>query len=314
MTVYRIANKTAYESPVLPADTDCAELFFICRAGEVPGLLDVFGWDEDAIEECANLDETVRYTSYDGYEFISLLNVEPDSGSGSQREINLFVAPKYLALVLPDNAGVRLERLAGVIRKAVLSAAVKPSPLMFLYYMIFDNLVADFSETLELLEDDIEALAELIVSKPCKEHITEIGKLRKTAYTYKKQLRALSNIGGQILMDENDLLNDDHKRYFNNISARLMQQYDFAESLYGLSNDLLHTYDSKFSAQMNATINKLTVITLIFAPLTFIAGVYGMNFIHMPELAWPFGYPAVMGLMAAISAMIFVIMKKNKWL
>lgn len=314
MLVYRIENKVASKNITLPASIDNAEIFIICRSNEVPGMLDTFGWDESATLECTNLDETVRYTSYDGYDFTSLIYVEPDKSSEYQPEVNLFLAKNYLVLVLPDKAVAHLDRLSDKLCNAVASAAAKPSPLIYLYYLIFNSLVADFSETLELLEDKMEALAEVIMTKPDHKQISEIGQLRKRAYTCKKLLRAMSYIGGQILMDENRLLDDDHAHYFRNIDARLMKQYDFAESLYGLSNDLLNTYDSKFSAQMNGTINKLTVITLFFAPLTFIVGIYGMNFTHMPELEWLFGYPAVMGLMAALSLVMFIIMKKNKWL
>jgi magnesium transporter len=81
-----------------------------------------------------------------------------------------------------------------------------------------------------------------------------------------------------------------------------------------LSSDLLHTYDSKFSVQMNETVNKLAAITLIFSPLTVIAGIYGMNFHHMPELKWAYGYPVSLGVMTVVGLAIFVVMKKKKWL
>jgi magnesium transporter len=314
MTFYKIAGKAAAESEVLPAEINDAELFVICRANEVSALLDDFKWDESALLECANLDETVRYTSYDGYDFTSLIYLETENGSVQQREINLFFSKKYLVFIVPDSDGTRLPRLADGLRKAVVNAAVRQSPLIYLYYVIFNGLVADFSETLEILEDEIEALAEMIVEKPCSEQLTRIGQLRKTAYTYKKMFRSLSYIGGQILMDENELLNEDHVHHFRNIEARLMKQYDFAESLYSLSNDLLHIYDSKFSAQTNETMNKLAAITLIFGPLTVIAGIYGMNFINMPELQWTFGYPLVLGIMAVIGFVIFLTMKNKKWL
>ena len=315
MTVYKIANKTVAESAALPEQLNDTQLFIVCRANEISDLLEVFGWDESATLECTNLDETVRYTSYNGYDFISLIHVETEKGSACQREVNLFFSKNYLVLVLPDNnAGARLSRLVEGLCNAVANAAVRPSPLVYLYYLVFNGLAADFSETLESLEDEIEALAEMIVEKPCPNQIADIGRLRKTAYTYKKMLRALSYIGGQILMDENELLDDSHMRYFRNIDARLMKQYDFAESLYDLSNDLLRTYDSKSSAQMNETVNKLAAITLLFGPLTVITGIYGMNFIHMPELKWFVGYPLALGIMASVVVVIFLVLKKKKWL
>ena len=314
MMIYKIADKTVTESKALPAEIRGADLFAICRTNEVPALVDVFGWDESALIECTNLDETVRYTSYGGYDFTSLIHVEADGGSIRQREVNLFFSKRYLVIVIPENEGTRLARLTDRLRKAVSNAAVHPSPLVYLYYAIFNGLVADFSESMEILEDEIEAMAERILEKPCHEHLAGIGQIRRTAYTYKKTLRALSYIGEQILMDENQLLGDGEVYYFRNIDARLKKQYDFAASLYDLSSDLPRTYDSKFSTQTNETMNKLAAITLIIGPLTVIAGIYGMNFVNMPELEWKFGYPLALGVMAAVGLGIFLLMKKKKWL
>jgi len=314
MTFYKIADKTVVESEALPAGINDVKLFAICRASEAPALLDVFKWDEGTLLECTNIDETVRYTSHDEYDFISLIYVETEDGAIHQREVNLFFSKNYLVLIVPDREGTRLAQLVDGLRKAVMNAATRPSPLAYLYYIIFNDLVADFSEILEILEDEIEALAEMIVKKTCSEQLERIGRLRKTTYTYKKMLRALSYIGGQILIDQSQLLEDSYMNYFRNIDARLMKLYDFADSLHDLSNDLLRIYDSKFSVQTNATMNKLAAITLIFGPLTVIAGIYGMNFTNMPELEWAYGYPMALGVMATVGMGIFLTMKKKKWL
>ena len=286
----------------------------VCNPDEVCGLMDTFGWDEDTVDECTNLDETVRYTSYEGYDFISLIYAEEEKETVLQCEINVFFSKKYLVLVVPEQLGARLLKLVEGFETAFLQAPARKDPLAYLFYMIFDRLAADYSDMLEGLEDEMEALSETIEKRPNKEQSMEIWRLRKTAYTYKKLLRALSYIGGQILIDENSLLDKNQHRYFRNISTRLVKLYDFADNLYDLSNELLHTYDSKFSAQMNETINKLTVITLFFGPLTVIAGIYGMNFVYMPELKWYYGYPASLGLMAAVSIIIFIVLKKKKWM
>jgi magnesium transporter len=314
MTFYRFVNNTVVESEAFPAQINDADYFIICRANDVSALLDVFGWDKKTLLECNNLDETVCYTSYFGYDFISMIYVESEDVLVHQREINLFFSKHYLVLVIPNNEGVRLTRLVNGLRKAAVNAAVRQVPLVNLYYAIFNAIVADFSETLEKLEDEIESLAEAIVENPCHEQLSRIGRLRKTTYTYKKILRSLSYLGEQILMDENQLLDDHHTRYFRNIDARLMKQYDFVASLYDLSNSLLHTYDSKNSAQTSETMNKLAAITLIIGPMTIIAGIYGMNFTNMPELEWTFGYPIALGIMASVGLTIFLILKRKKWL
>jgi magnesium transporter len=124
----------------------------------------------------------------------------------------------------------------------------------------------------------------------------------------------MSYTGGEILMDENGLMGKRQLHYFRNIDTRLKKLYGFADSLYELSGEILHTYDSKLAIKMNETMGKLTVITLFFGPLTVITGIYGMNFDFMPELNWPAGYPLALAVMAAVSFLIYVVMKKKKWL
>ena len=190
----------------------------------------------------------------------------------------------------------------------------RKNPLAYLYYSIFDSLTSDFANALEELEDDMEALSETIEISADRNQCAEIGRLRKLAYTYKKLLRALSYIGGQISMDENKLIDGDYARYFRNIDTRLLRLYDFADNLFDFSHELLHTYDSRLSAQMNETVKKLTIITIFCAPLAVITGIYGMNFAHMPELNWVIGYPASLGLMALVSVVIYIVLKKKNWL
>jgi magnesium transporter len=157
-------------------------------------------------------------------------------------------------------------------------------------------------------------LIETVTQEADKNQLMEIGGLRQMAYTAKKQLRAMSYLGAQILMDENDLLNKKQTRYFHNVDTRLKKLYDFAENLYELSNELLRTYDSKLNMKMNDMINKLTLLTLFFGPLTVITGVYGMNFDWMPELHIPWGYPLALLLMIVVSCVMYLILKKKKWL
>ena len=289
-----------------------ADCVIFCHAGEVGGLQDVFGWDAGTTLECMNLDETVRYASYDGYDFISLIHADTEGVDVVQREVNVFFAKGYLVLVLPENEGMRLSRLAQGLGEAVKNGGIRTLP--FLYYSIFNRLAADFSEALEALEDGMETLSETISANSEPNQIARIVQLRKAAYTHKKLLRALSYIGGQILMDENHLLDKAHTRYFHRIDASLMKLYDFADHLYAFSCELLHIYDSRTTTRLNETMNKLTILMLFFGPLTVITGIYGMNFTHMPELELAYGYPAALAVMAMVSLSIYWALKRKKLL
>jgi magnesium transporter len=261
------------------------------------------------------LDESVRYTSYDGYDFISLVHMEIDQSDLVLREINLYISNRYLVLVMPEHESSRVSSLEAAILKAAAGndeSGVKR--VLRLYFLLFHIILTDFSDMLELLEDKMEALIEDITRDADKNQLQEIGRLRKMSYTAKKQLRALSYLGAQILMDENNLLNKKQARYFHNADTRLRKLYDFSENLYELSNELLRTYDSKLTIKMNDTVNKLTLLTLFFGPLTVITGIYGMNFDWMPELRMPWGYPLALCLMAAVTFIMYLILKKKKWL
>jgi len=298
----------------VPALYDDSRIVVICNYDELYTLLDVFGWDKDTVDECTNLDEKIRFTNYDGYDFVSMLYAESESEKMIQREVNIFFSDKYLTLVLPESPGDDLSKLADRLLAACPLAMSRPAPLIHLYYLVFDNIASFYTDSLEELENIIEEMAVSLEMDPDKEHLSEVVELRKTTYTYKKLLRALSYVGDQVLLDDNKFLVDSTLRHFRDVDTRLAKLYDFADSLYAMSNDLLNLYDSKASAQMNETVKKLTILTLFFGPPTVIAGIYGMNFIRMPELEWELGYPIVIAFMLLVSTVIYLILKKKKWL
>ena len=233
----------------MPKRSSDSRFALICNTDEAHSMANALGWHERTLRECENLDESVRHLSLSGYDFVSLVYAEPDEGAVAQSEINLFYSRDYLALIVPTKPGRKLLGLIKSIEGQFEDARSRKNPLSYLYFCILDSFAADYSETLERLEDEMEDLSEAIERRHQKNQSAEISRLRKSAYTYKKLLRALSYIGTQILVDENDLLGRDQVRYFRNIDTRLIKLYDFAENLYDLSSELLHSYDSKSAAR-----------------------------------------------------------------
>ncbi len=294
--------------------SESSSFVLVCGADDVPRLRkDNFDWDESTVLPSTNLDETMRYTSYNGYDFVSMLHLDVENDQVYQSEINIYVAQRYLVLVLPEHPGDIIKKLSDRFMAAIETARTRKSPLAYLYHCIFDWMATGFSNTLEELEDKMEDISEAIERMADKNQRTEIGALRKKAYTCKKLLRALSFMGEQILIDENKLLNRETLRYFRSIDTRLVRLYGCADNLFELSQELLRDYESKISSQMNENVKKLTQLTVFFSPLTVIAGIYGMNFKYMPELGWPYGYPLALGLMLLANTVIYLVLKKKKW-
>jgi magnesium transporter len=292
-----------------------SKIVIICDTGEAPALADFYGFDAGTIANCVDLDESVRYTCFDGYDFISLVYANWTGERFVPREINLYVSAKFLILVMPLNSD---SEQSGQIKTAVLNAMEtacgKAAVLNRLYLVIFDALIQCYSTALEKLEDDIESLMDKITQGIQQSHFSEATGLRSHAYLLRKQLRATSYIGEQILTDENDLIAEKQERYFRSVATRLDKLHTFSENLYELSSELLRSYDSRLNTSMNERINRLTVITLFIGLWTVVAGIYGMNFEFMPELGWKLGYPFALGIMLAASAIVYAVLKRNKWL
>ncbi len=290
------------------------ELFVLCRTSEVGLFHNIFHFDESTILDCTDLDESVRYSNYDGYDFVSLVHIEMSDIELSLREINFYVSGNYLLLIFPEHNSPKLTAMEEKLLASAKTIENRETRINGLYYLIFHNLLTDFFDTLEKLEDNMQLLSEEIEASVENNQFALINDYRNMAYTAKKQIRALSYIGDEILLDENNLIGDSHMHYFRNLNTRFKKLYDFTESLYSLSSEMLNTFDSRMTIKTNDTVNKLTILTLFFGPLTVITGIYGMNFRRMPELGWTYGYPSALILMVIVSLVMYCVLKKKKWL
>ena len=305
--------------PALPMDKPA--LFVCCRPGDVPKFQQLLALDESTVLDCIDIDESVRFTSFDGYDFISLVHLDVTSERLVLNELNLYLSRDTFILVMPEqrNQGLAAleSRIVGLAR-GYLSGKNPPPSLLDgfnqMLFVFFNTLVMDFNDSLELLEDRMQALSGEMTYRVDNDHFEKIHLLRDTAYSIKKVLRSFSYMGLQLLCNENDVLTKKKMFLFRNLDTRFRKLYDFAESVYGLSTELLGTYDSKITQRTNDVVNKLTAVTIFFGPLTVITGIYGMNFRQMPELETPWGYPISLAVMLVVSIGIFWFMKRNKWL
>ena len=311
-----------YSQDEFPGDCgDGQALFVFCRPKDVTVLHGVFNLDESTVLDCMDIDESVRFTAFDGYDFASLVYPEEEQGRIVFSELNLYLSRRYMVLVMPDHGSAKLYELE---EKMLMSArsclngsrsgADASECFNQLCFVFFNTLISHFSDMLETLEDRMQALSDEMTHKIHDNHFEDINTLRGAAYSVKKVLRAFSYMGIQMLCNENDVLSKKKMFLFRSLDTRFRKLYDFAENVYVLSTELLRTYDSKVSQRTNDIVNKLTFVTLFFGPLTVITGIYGMNFRNMPELNASWGYPSALILMALISAVIYMIMKKKKWL
>lgn len=316
MRCYDQPGRAWREGPALdPAWPKLDRCVLLCAASDMDVIQAAYGFDEDTVRDCTDLDESVRLASYPRYDFISLVHLCVDPEGVATSELNLYLSDRYLILVAPPAPEARVNAL--VARFYAEVAALRGPDDAFLSRALgalMHLLLQDLSGTLESLEDMLEALQDRIIAKVDRRQISDIVCLHKQCYAAKKHLRALADVGDQLLVNGNGFLLKSEMRAFQSLNGRLGRQRDYAGSLYELSNQLQSTYDSKMQSKTNEAVNKLTVVTVFFGPLTVITGIYGMNFVHMPELQWWFGYPMALVMMVLITVVIYFIFKRSEWL
>jgi len=290
------------------------DLLIIAYPQEMAIVQSVYAFPISTVRDCVDLDEAVRYNSFDGFDFLSLVRMDRRGSDISLREYNVYVSGSYLVLVIPEDENMESANLREeILRDARLDTDGAKNRLD-LYYMLLHTIIGSYSADMEELEDEMESLLEEVTSSEVQKDYADIYQKKKAAYTAKKLLRALSYTTSQILEDANGVLDEPHMKMFANIDTRFQKMYGYAQDVYELSTELLTTYDSRVTMKTNDTINKLTVLTIFFSPLTVITGIYGMNFRNMPELDWRYGYLYSILLMAAISIILYFVLKKKKWM
>lgn len=315
MLLYDYCNKQSTDTSVIPKEWLLKnEIFVLCHVADIRIIQDTFGFDESTVLNCTDLDESVRFNSFENYDFISLVHMENLENSIDLYEINMYFSSRFVILVMPDNAKEHIKQLESDILNRVMNLSDDELMLNRTLYAIFHILLSNYSAFLEIFEDDLENLQEKVIQHVDKKQFELVNRYRQKAYKIKKQLRAMSYLGTQILVNSNGFIHKDYIHYFHSIETRLKKLFDFAESLYEMSNQILDSYDSRITMKTNEIVNKLTILTVFFGPLTVITGIYGMNFVNMPELNWTWGYPAAILLMVVVTGIVYWLLKRKKWM
>jgi len=185
----------------------------------------------------------------------------------------------------------------------------------YLLYALKDFIVDRYFVVLEGISQDLENIERDIIEEPDSQEMQQIYDLKKELIAFRKSAWPLREIVNKILRDDFEKI--DYQKielYYHDLYDHIIQVMDIIESLRDVLSGLLDLYMSSVSNKMNKVMQFLTIIGTIFIPLTFIAGIYGMNFKYMPELNWEFGYPLIWLIMLIITGIMLMVFKKKDWL
>jgi magnesium transporter len=183
----------------------------------------------------------------------------------------------------------------------------------YLMYALMDVIVDNYFRILEDISNDIERFEEEVTQSPDQGLVEKIYNIKRELLLLKKSIWPLREIVGNIKKEETDLIAGNTEIYLNDLSDHIIQLIEVTETYRDMASGLMDTYMSMVSHRMNEVMKVLTIIATIFIPLTFIAGIYGMNFEIMPELKWKWGYFSVWVIMIVIFIGMLFYFKKKKW-
>lgn len=184
----------------------------------------------------------------------------------------------------------------------------------YLAYSLIDAIVDGYFLILEKLGENIEDVEEIMMSNPSPVTLKDIHKLKRRMISLRKSVWPLREVVSALERSESSLIHDQTRIYLKDVYDHTIQVIDSVETNRDVLSGMLDVYLSSISNKMNEIMKVLTIIATIFIPLTFIVGVYGMNFEFMPELKWYWGYPAIWSVMLIIGISMMLYFRKKKWI
>lgn len=183
-----------------------------------------------------------------------------------------------------------------------------------LLYGLIDTIVDNYFLIMEKIGDDIDTVEDELLSNPTKEVLHEIYTLKRELVYIRNSLWPMRNIVSSLSRDDYGFIDEKTTHYFRDVHDHTIQMIDIIETYRDICSGMLDTYLSSIANKTNDVMKILTIFSTIFIPLTFLAGIYGMNFKYIPELNWKYSYP-VFWIISIITTIVMIrFFKKKKWL
>jgi len=265
------------------------------------------------MEDIVNTEQRPKLEDYDDYLFVILkmLYSEGQNHVILHEQISLIVTPSVV-ISLQEKEGDVFDPVRQRIRKG--KGRIRKSGTDYLAYVLIDTVVDHYFKVFEEIGIKIEELQEEVLANPSTEILQSIQNLKREMIFIRKSIWPLREIISGLLRSESVLIKEDILPYLRDVYDHTIQVIDTTETFRDMLSGMLDIYLSSLSNKMNEVMKVLTIMATIFIPLTFIAGIYGMNFEFMPELKWHWSYPVLWVVLITIFIAMVYWFKRKKWL
>ncbi|MFH1534524.1 MAG: magnesium/cobalt transporter CorA [Patescibacteria group bacterium] len=272
---------------------------------------EVFELSHLLLEDVLHTRQRPKYELYDDAIFIVVKMFALDS----EKEIIV----EQVSIVVKENFIITFqekeEDVFDPVRKRIEKAGkrIRSNGADYLAYALLDAIVDNYFIVLEELGERIELLEKELLLDPIPETLNKINKLKQNSMLLRRSLWPLRDVVSRFEREELSLVKKVTRPYIRDIYDHVIQATEAIESYRDVLSGMVDLYLSSVSNKMNGIMKVLTIIATIFIPLTFIAGVYGMNFQNMPELSWRYGYLGVWGIMIVLVIIMIGYFRKKNW-
>jgi len=271
-------------------------------------LQPIFQMHDLAVEDCLNEEEQrPKIEIYEDHYFIVINSIRFDDEEFFLRGLNIFLGKHYIITVTKQKIN-ELRLLKPILWEQEVSKADQ-----FLYHLI-DLVIDNYALVGDRIELRIEELEEEILLHTKKSHLNEIIGLRSEILWMKKVLGPQRELIAQLIKKELKLIDDQLQKYFSDVYENALKIAESFDTYRDLMGNLREAYQSSLSNRANEIMRVFTAITTIFMPLTFITGIYGMNFDTIPGIHFKFGAYVVLGIMLVLGICMYIVFRKKEWL
>ena len=265
------------------------------------------------LEDVLNTQQRPKFEEHEGGLFLTVqsLSFDRENLEIKTEQVAIYAGAGFVISFQEDE-----DDLFPAIRERIHSGRgkIKKRGADYLAYALTDNVVDHYYVLLDQMEEVLDSLEEEVLSRPGRASKEKIHELKIQSIMLRKVVSPLREAIGQFSRSDNPLVEESTRIFLRDLYDHTIQVMDTIDTYRDVMNGLYDLYLSEISFRMNNVIQLLTIISTIFIPLTFLAGIYGMNFDNMPELHWEYGYFVLWGIMVVIALGLVYLFKRKSWL
>ncbi len=285
-------------------------------SGTMTRLGDLFGLHRLVLEDVVHVGQRAKLEVYDEHLFV-VLRMMDGAEFGQGEQVSLVLGKNYV-LTFQERPGDCFEPVRTRLREG--KGRIRRAGADYLAYALVDAVVDGYFPVLEQVGDRLDAIEDEIYTQPGKDSLMRTQELKTILRELRRFASAHRDVTTVLLHEDTPFVVESTEVYLRDCADHAIRVTEMIDSYREATTDLMGAYLSSASNRLNEVMKVLTIVASIFIPLSFLAGIYGMNFDrsvstwNMPELAWPWGYPILLSFMAAVAGGMLLFFKRRGWL